>query len=124
MAADPHRHVGAVWALAIVAEWLARRESRARVERASRRECFHGSGLQAHAFEAALAGDSEEIVKHRAADALAADMLSRVHRLQLRVLIIKSLERTDRDQLPATSDTKEGDRGIEQTIDFERVRIL
>ena len=124
MAADPHRHVGAVWALAIVAEWLARRKSRARVERASWCKCFLDPCLKAHAFEAALAGDSEEMVKHRAADAPAADMLSRMHRLQLRVLIIKSLERTDRDQLPATADTEEGDRGIEQTIDFERVRIL
>jgi hypothetical protein len=75
-------------------------------------------------FEAALAGDSEEIVKHRAANAPAADMLSRVHCLQLRVLIIKPLERADRDQLPAAADTEEGDGGVEQAIDPERVRIL
>lgn len=75
-------------------------------------------------FEAPLADDSEEIVKHRAANAQATDMLSRMHRLQLRVLIIKPLERADRDQLPAAADTEEGDGGIEQAIDLERVRIL
>ena len=80
--------------------------------------------FQAHVFEAALTGDSEEIVKHRQANAKATDMLSRMHRLQLRVLIIKPLERADRDQLPAAADTEEGDGGIEQAIDLERVRIL
>lgn len=80
--------------------------------------------LKAHAFEAALAGDSKEIIKHRATNAQAADMLSRMHRLQLRVLIVKPLECADRDQLPTAADTEEGDRGIEQAIDLERVRIL
>lgn len=80
--------------------------------------------LQAHAFEAALAGDSEEIVKHRTTDAQTADMLGRMHRLQLGVLIIKPLERADRDQLPAAADTEEGDGGIEKAIDLERVRIM
>lgn len=108
----------------IVAEWLARCKSRAHVERASWRECFHGPSLKAHAFEAALASDSEEIVKHRAANAQAADMLSRMHRLQLRVLIVKPLECADRDQLPTAADTEQGDRGIKQGIDLERVRIL
>jgi integrase len=75
-------------------------------------------------FEAPLAGDSEEIVEHRAANAQATDVLSRMHRLQLHVLIIKPLERADRDQLPAAADTEEGDGGIEQAIDLERVRIL
>jgi hypothetical protein len=40
------------------------------------------------------------------------------------VLIIKPLERADRDQLTAATDTEEGDGGIEQAIDLERVRIL
>jgi hypothetical protein len=80
--------------------------------------------LQAHVFEAALAGDSEEMVKHRAANAQAADMPSRVHRLQLRVVIVKPLERPNCDQLPPAADTEEGDRGVEQAIDLERVRIL
>ena len=109
----------------IVAEWLARRKSRAHVERASWRECFHDPSLQAHAFKAALASDREEMVKHRSTNAQATDMLDRVHRLQLRVPIVKPLERANRDQLPhAATDTEQGDRGIEQVIDLERVRIL
>jgi hypothetical protein len=80
--------------------------------------------LQAHVFEAALSDDSEEMVKHRAANAQATDMLSRMHRLQLRVLIVKPLERADRDWIPAAADTEEGDGGVEQAIDLERVRIL
>ncbi len=80
--------------------------------------------LEAHVSEATLAGDSEEMVKHRAADALAAEMLGRMHRLQLGVLIVKPLERADRDQLPAAADTEEGDGGIEQVIDLERVRTV
>jgi hypothetical protein len=40
-AAEASRHVCAVGILAIVAEWLARGESRTRVERAGWRECFH-----------------------------------------------------------------------------------
>jgi hypothetical protein len=80
--------------------------------------------LQAHVFETALSGDGEEMVKHRAANAQAADMLSRVHRLQLRMLIIEPLERADRDQLLAAADTEEGDGGVEQAIDLERVCIL
>jgi hypothetical protein len=64
------------------------------------------------------------MVKHRAANAPAADMLSRMHRLQLRVPIVKPLERADRDQLPTATDTEQGDRGIKQGIDLERVRIL
>jgi hypothetical protein len=110
--------------MAIVAEWLARCESRACVERASWRKCFHGASLQAYVFEAPLAGDGEEMVKHRAANAQATDMLSGMHRLQLRVLIVKPLECADRDQLSAAADTEEGDGGIEQAIDLERVRIL
>jgi hypothetical protein len=80
--------------------------------------------LQAHAFEAALSGDSQEVVKHCAADAQATDMLGRVHCLQLRVLIVKPLERADCDQLPVTADAEEGDGRIEQAVDPERVRIL
>ena len=64
------------------------------------------------------------MVKHRAANAQAADMLSRVHRLQLRVPIVKPLERADRYQLPTAADAEQSDRGIEQAIDLERVRIL
>lgn len=75
-------------------------------------------------FEAALAGDGEEIVEHRAANAQATDMLSRMHRLQLSVLIIEPLERADRYQLPAAADTEESDGGIKQAIHLERVRIL
>ena len=75
-------------------------------------------------FKAALAGDREEMVKHRSTNAQATDMLDRVHRLQLRVPIVKPLERADRDQLPAATDTEQGDGGIEQVIDLERVRIL
>ncbi len=80
--------------------------------------------LQAYVFEAVLAGDSEEMVKHRAANAEAADVLSRVHCLQLCVLIVKPLERADRDQLLAAADTEESDRRVEQAVDVERVRIL
>jgi hypothetical protein len=75
-------------------------------------------------FEAPLLGDSEEMVKHRAANAQATDMLSGVHRLQLRVLIIEPLERADSDQLLAAADTEEGDGRIEQAIYLERVGIL
>ncbi len=80
--------------------------------------------LQAYVFEAALSRDGEEMVKHRAANAQAADLLSRVHRLQLRLLIVEPLECPDRDQLPSAADTEEGDGRVEQAIDFERVRIL
>jgi hypothetical protein len=124
LVANAHRHVGGIRTRVIVTEWLARRESRAHVERASWRKCFHDPSLQAHTFKAALAGDSEEMVKHRSTDAQATDMLGCVHRLQLRVPIVKPLERADRDQLPAAADTEEGDGGIEQTIDLEGVRIL
>lgn len=124
LVANPHRHVGGVWTLAIVAEWLTRCKSRAHVERASWRKCFMDPSLKAHAFKAALAGDSEEIVKHRAGDTQAAGMLSRVHRLQLGVLIVEPLKRADRGQLPAAAETEKGDGGIEQVIDLERVRIL
>lgn len=96
--ANSHRHVGGVWAWAIVAEWFARCESRAGVERVDWCECFMDPSLQAYVFEAALSGDSEEVVKHRAANAQAADMPSGVHGLQLRVPIIEPLERADRDQ--------------------------
>jgi hypothetical protein len=64
------------------------------------------------------------MVKHRSADALAADMIGCVHRLQLGVLIIEPLERADRDQLSAAADAEEGEGGIEQVIDLERVRVL
>ena len=122
--ADPHRHIGGVWTAAVVAEWLARYKSRSGVERTGWRECFMDPSLQAYVFEAALSRDGEEMVKHRAANAQAADMLSRVHRLQLRLLIVEPLECPDRDQLPSAADTEEGDGRVEQAIDFERVRIL
>lgn len=70
-------------------------------------QTLDGPGLQAYVFEAALSGDGEEMVEHRAANAQAADMLSGMHRLQLRVLIIEPLERADRGQLPAAADTEE-----------------
>lgn len=122
--ANAHCHVGGVWTLAIVAEWLARCKSRVHVERAGRHKRFVIPSLQAHMFEAPLLGNGEEMVKHRAANAHAADMLRRMHRLQLRVLIAMLLERADRDQLPATADTEEGDGGIKQVINLERVHIL
>jgi hypothetical protein len=59
--------------------------------------------LQAHVFEAALSGDSEEMVKHRAASAQATDMLSRMHRLQLRVPIIEPLDPADSGDRHASS---------------------
>lgn len=51
-------------------------------------------------------------------------MLGCVHRLQLRVPVVKPLERADRDQLPAAADAEQGDGGVEQAVDLERVRIL
>ena len=82
--------------MAVIAEWLARCESRAGVERTGWRECFMDPGLQAYAFEAALSGDGEEMVEHCAAYTQAADILGGMHCLQLRVLIIEPLEGADR----------------------------
>ncbi|HEX3519359.1 MAG TPA: hypothetical protein VHT29_10025 [Solirubrobacteraceae bacterium] len=69
-------------------------------------------------------GDGEEVVKHRAANAHAADTLSRVHRLQLRAPIVKPLERTDCDQITAATDAEKSDCRVEQATDLECVRVL
>ena len=96
--AEGERHADAVRAHPVLAEGLARHEAGGGVQAPRRGECLHGPGLEADPRVAPRPGQVEEVVEHRPARTAATGRRRGVHRLQLGVAGVESLQRPDREQ--------------------------
>ncbi len=69
-------------------------------------------------MNSALAGDSDQMIEDRSADAATTQTLCGVHRLQLRMAVIQLLERPDPEEVAVASEAEEGDGRVEEALDF------
>ena len=116
------RHVRAQRRRPVVAERIAGREARARVEGASRLEGRARAGLQADPAVAALARDRRDVVDQRAADAWRRPP-RRCHRLELGVWSSKC-SAPPSDDVAVHAIGEERDRGVLQAVQVQREDVL
>ena len=83
-----------------------------------------GSGLEAQAANAAVAGHADEVGEHRPADPAASGRLGGVHGFQLGVPRAKALEGPDGQQVAAGAAAEHGDGRVEQTRHVQGVDVF
>jgi len=89
-----------------------------------RSEGGHGPGFQAHPATAAIARDADEVVENRPTDPATSRRLGGVHGLQLRVVPVKLLQRSDSEELAVPPEAEERDDRIEETVNVQGVDVL
>jgi hypothetical protein len=113
-----------VRALDVVAEDPTRLETRLGVKRTSGRKGGHRPRFKADLPDASLAGGLEEVEKHCLPDAAPTRGFGRVHRFQLGVIAIESLQRANGDEPALVARAKEGQGRVESVVRPERVDVL
>ena len=115
-AVDSQGHEDTRGPRAIVAKRTAWPESGRCVELPGRSEGLHPSGLQTDPAHAPVGGNGQQMVENRPPDTAPPCLRSRVHRLQLGMVIVQLLDGSETEQLAAIAKADERHRRVEEPV--------
>src|SRR5215469_17651530 len=108
----------------VVSEWATGDEANAFIECPRRVKCLRRSGLQAYSAVAERASHAKQVGQDGPADPPAPRSLGSMHRLDLRMVRVESLDSANAQDVTVGPETEQGDCRIAQPSHIERKAVL